>query len=89
MNAPTRKRERLPNRRSCETFEIRAALHLHCTASRYSDGRLGEVFITNHKAGSSAAIMASDAAIAASLALQHGCPLGAALDRLADEEAAP
>ena len=44
------------------------------TVSEYADGRLGEVFLTNHKAGSMAGIMASDAAIAASLALQFGCP---------------
>jgi hypothetical protein len=38
-------------------------------------GRVLETFIANHKAGSAAGIMASDAAVAASLALQFGCPL--------------
>jgi hypothetical protein len=34
---------------------------------------VSEVFITNHKAGSGAGIMANEAAIAASFAMQHGC----------------
>jgi ribonucleoside-diphosphate reductase alpha chain len=50
-------------------------LKFTATVSHYPDGRLGEVFLVNHKAGSSAGIMASDAAIAASLALQFGCPV--------------
>jgi hypothetical protein len=37
--------------------------------------RIGEIFITNHKAGSQSGIMASDAAVAASIALQYGAPL--------------
>ena len=45
------------------------------TVSTFSDGSLGEVFLQNHKADSTAGIMASDAAIAASLALQFGCPV--------------
>ena len=44
------------------------------TASAFDNGDLAEVFITNHRASSGAGIMASDAAIAASLALQFGCP---------------
>jgi hypothetical protein len=69
-------RTRLPNRRGSLTLNIESAgLRFTVTASRYSDGKLGEVFIVNHKAGSAAGIMASDAAIACSLALQFGCPL--------------
>ena len=45
------------------------------TASRFDDGSLGEIFLQNHKANSAAGIMASDAAIAASLALQFGRPV--------------
>jgi ribonucleoside-diphosphate reductase alpha chain len=68
-------RTRLPNRRGSETFDLVAnGLRFTVSASRFADGELGEVFITNHKAGSSAGIMASDAAIAASLAMQYGCP---------------
>ena len=43
-------------------------------SSAFDNGELAELFITNHHASSGAGIMASDAAIAASLALQHGCP---------------
>jgi hypothetical protein len=69
-------RERLPNRRPAEMFDVEAGgLRYRATIGRYPDGRIGEIFITNHKAGSEAGIMASDAAVAASLALQYGTPL--------------
>jgi ribonucleoside-diphosphate reductase alpha chain len=69
-------RVRLPNRRQSETFEVQAlGLRFTVSASRYPDGKPAELFITNHRAGSAAGIMASDAAIAASLALQFGCPV--------------
>jgi hypothetical protein len=69
-------RQRLPNRRPAETFDIEAGgLHYTTTIGFYPDGRIGEIFLTNHKAGSEAGIMASDAAVAASLALQYGTPL--------------
>jgi ribonucleoside-diphosphate reductase alpha chain len=66
-------RERLPNRRGSLTFTFECSGT--ATASRFNDGTLGEVFLQNHKADSTASIMASDAAIAASLALQFGCAL--------------
>jgi hypothetical protein len=69
-------RERLPNRRRSETFTFE--LHgLHCVASfsRFDDGRIAEVFLQNHKPGSQSDSNARDAAVAASLALQFGCPL--------------
>jgi hypothetical protein len=73
-------RERLPARRRCETFDFdvpAGAATLRYTASigRYPDGRVGEVFLTNHKAGSGADVNARDAAIAASFALQHGADI--------------
>jgi hypothetical protein len=69
-------RERLPNRRACETFNVAAGgLHYTTTIGFYPDGRIGEIFLTNHKAGSQAGIMASDAAVAASIALQYGAPV--------------
>jgi hypothetical protein len=69
-------RERLPNRRAAETFDLDVGgLKFSATLGFYPDGRVGEVFIVNHKAGSEAGIMACDAAIAASIALQHGAPL--------------
>ena len=50
------------------------SLRFTVTASPFEDGSVGELFVQNHKADSSAGIMASDSAIAASLALQYGCP---------------
>jgi hypothetical protein len=50
-------------------------LQYRATVGRYPDGRIGEIFLTNHKAGSQAGIMASDAAVVASIAIQYGAPL--------------
>ena len=69
-------RQRLPDRRGSLTFALQAGgLRFTATVSKFNDGSLGEVFLQNHKADSAAGIMASDAAIAASLALQFGCPV--------------
>jgi ribonucleoside-diphosphate reductase alpha chain len=42
---------------------------------RFEDGRIAEVFINGAKVGTAAETNAQDAAIVASLALQHGCPV--------------
>jgi hypothetical protein len=69
-------RERLPNRREAETWNIEVAgLNYRATIGRYADGRLAEIFLTNHKAGSMAGILASDSAVLCSIALQYGVPL--------------
>ena len=69
-------RRRLPNRRSSVTFDIEANGMAHTVSiSRFPDGSLAEIFITNHKNGSHADISARDAAVTASIALQYGAPL--------------
>jgi len=69
-------RRTLPNRHDSETFEIQVGgLHYTCSVSRFPDGSVGEVFLQNHKPGSQSDFNARDAAIVASLALQHGVPL--------------
>jgi ribonucleoside-diphosphate reductase alpha chain len=69
-------RARLPNRRVAESFELEVAgLRYTATIGRFPDGAIGEVFLQNHKPGSQSDSNARDAAVAASLALQHGCPL--------------
>jgi hypothetical protein len=69
-------RERLPNRRASTTFEFElGTLHYFCSFSCFADGRVGEIFLQNHKAGSQSDANARESAIAASLALQFGCPL--------------
>jgi hypothetical protein len=66
-------RERLPNRRASTSFEIEVAgLRYTVTFSRFADGRIGELFISNHKTNSGADVGARDAAIAFSFAVQHG-----------------
>jgi hypothetical protein len=73
MTAP---RARLADRRLAETFELEVCgLHYTCTVGRFPDGSVGEVFLQNHKPGSQSDFNARDSAVAASLALQHGCPL--------------
>jgi hypothetical protein len=70
-------RQRLPDRResSSLTFELNGLTYV-ATFSRFpNSGDVGEIFLRNHRVGSSADIAANDAAIAASLALQHGCAL--------------
>src|SRR4029077_3774359 len=69
-------RQRLTDRRPAETIEVEiAGLRYTVTVGRYADGAVGEVFLQNHKPGSQSDANARDAAVAASLALQHGCPL--------------
>jgi hypothetical protein len=46
-------RRRLPNRRGSETFNLQwGGLPYVATISRFSDGTLAEIFLTNHKSGS-------------------------------------
>jgi hypothetical protein len=69
-------RQRLPDRRPAESFDIEVAgLSYICTVGRFADGQIGELFLQNHKPGSQSDANARDAAVAASLALQFGCPL--------------
>jgi hypothetical protein len=69
-------RKRLPNRRICETLQIEAnGMPFTVSFSRFDDGSLAEIFISNHKAGSHADVAARDSAVVASLALQHGVAL--------------
>jgi hypothetical protein len=66
-------RQRLANRRASETFSLECAgLSYTCTVSRFPNGSVAEVFLSNHKAGSSADTAARDSAICVSLALQFG-----------------
>jgi hypothetical protein len=69
-------RERLSNRRASETFEITVGgLNYRATVSRFADGRIAEVFLSNHKTGSHADTAAKDSAVVCSIALQFGVPL--------------
>jgi hypothetical protein len=66
------KRERLPSRLS-ETFDFECAgLRYTYTFGRFRDGRIAEIFLSNHKSNSAADTPARDAAIMVSIALQFG-----------------
>ena len=66
-------RNRLPNRRANETFDlVVGGLRYTATISRSADGRCCELFLNNHKSNSSADNTARDAAIIASIAMQYG-----------------
>lgn len=70
-----RARMRLPDRRAGERSEMCFRKQIYSiTFSRFDDGRLAEVFIDARKASTDSADDARDAALALSLALQHGCP---------------
>jgi ribonucleoside-diphosphate reductase alpha chain len=69
-------RERLPNRRASETFAFQCGgMNYVATISLFDDGRLAEIFLTNHKTGSDADAAARDSAVVCSIALQHGTPV--------------
>jgi hypothetical protein len=71
-------RQRLPDRRQSEnfTFEVNG-LRFTATFARFADGRIGELFLNNHKAGNQSDTNARDAAIILSFALQHGADIEA------------
>jgi hypothetical protein len=69
-------RQRLPNRRSHWLYRFESGGQIYTGGiGRFEDGRIAEIFINGAKVGSTAEANAQDAAIVASLALQHGCPI--------------
>jgi hypothetical protein len=84
-------RQRLPNRRGAETFDLEAGgLRYRATLGRFPDGRPAEIFLTNTKMGSHSDTNARDAAVVASIALQYGAPLEVLRGALMrDEEGRP
>jgi hypothetical protein len=69
-------RQRLPNRRRCESLEFRhAGLDFTLAAGRYPDGRIAEIFLSSHKPGSPIEAIARDAAVTVLIALQFGAPI--------------
>jgi hypothetical protein len=69
-------RERPANRRASESFSfLWNGMHFVATVSRFGDGRLAEIFLSNGKIGSGADAAARDSAVVCSIALQFGAPL--------------
>jgi hypothetical protein len=70
------RRESLPNRRACQTVAFEHDGSRYClTVGFYLDARPGEIFLNHDRGDSLLDVLAADAAILASLALQHGCTL--------------
>ena len=84
-------RQRLPNRRRSENFTFELdGLRFTATIGRYANGRMGELFLNNHKAGNQSDTNARDAAIILSFEIQHGADpneIGKALCRDGDGRA--
>jgi len=69
-------RKRLPNRRAATSFDFEHnGIRFVATYSPIADGGVGEIFISNHKAGSHLNACVRDLGVAAILALQFGCSL--------------
>lgn len=67
-------RSRLKDRRAHWLFRFECDGQSYTDGiGRFEDGRIAEVFINGTKVGTAAETNAQDAAIVASLALQHGC----------------
>jgi len=65
-------------------------LKYKATVGYFPDGRLAELFVSNHKAGNASDVAARDAGILVSLCLQHGCDVATisrALSRNSDGSA--
>jgi hypothetical protein len=84
-------RQRLPNRREHELLDFEhGGIRYTAGIGRFEDGELAEIFLNTAKHGTAIDTNARDAAVAASLLLQHGCSvetLSRALTRNADGSA--
>ena len=66
-------RRRLPDRRESTLVDFEhAGLRYTATFSRFENGDLGEIFLDCDRRGSAAEVAGRDAAVLASLCLQHG-----------------
>lgn len=85
-------RRRLPNRRPSEIVSfVHDGIRCHGGVSEFGDGRPAEVFLDAGKPGSAVQAASRDAAVVASIALQHGASseeIRGALTRLDDGAAA-
>ena len=66
-------RNRLPNRRAHELINFEhGGFRYVAGVGRFDDGHLAEIFLNSDKSGTTIETHARDAAIVASIALQHG-----------------
>jgi hypothetical protein len=82
-------RERLPDRRAADLVDFEHdGRRWTATVGRFSDGRIAEIFLDAPKE-SPLVELAQHGALAASLALQNGCPLETLRHALSGREAGP
>jgi hypothetical protein len=82
-------REHLPDRRAADLVDFEHdRRRWTVTIGRYPDGRIAEIFLDAAKE-SPLVELAQDGALAASLALQSGCPLNTLRHALAGRHAGP
>src|SRR5262249_56816018 len=85
-------RRRLSNRREHELIDFEhGGIRYTAGVGRLEDGTLAEIFLNTAKQGTAVDVNARDAAVGASLLLQHGCPGGTlrqALTRNSDDSGA-
>jgi hypothetical protein len=68
-------RRRLPNRRGHELVDFEhGGIRYTAGIGRFEDGELAEIYLNTAKHGTAVDTNARDAAVAASLLLQYGCP---------------
>jgi hypothetical protein len=71
---PMGSRRPLPNRRGHELLDFEhAGIQYTAGIGRFENGDLAEIFLNTRKYGTAVDVNARDAAVAASLLLQHGC----------------
>ena len=70
------RRLRLPNRRGHELLDFEhGGIRYTAGVGRFEDGTLAEIFLNTAKHGTAVDVNARNAAVAASLLTQHGCPI--------------
>ena len=75
-STPPSRRQRLPNWRGHELLNFEHGnIRYTVGVGRFESGSLAEIFLSAHKHGTAVDVSARDAAVAASLLLQYGCPL--------------
>jgi ribonucleoside-diphosphate reductase alpha chain len=74
MTPQAQARRRLPNRRVQEVLSFEhGGIQYTAGIGRFENGDLAEIFLNTRKHGTAVDVNARDAAVAASLLLQHGC----------------
>ena len=69
-------RQRLPNRRGHELLDFEhGGISYTVGIGRFEDGKPAEIVLNTAKHGTALDVNVRDAAVAASLLLQHGCPM--------------